>query len=171
MLSTPSWLSLPSPGAGLVYLPHMCIEQYGRSASFLVVKGSCILLGPDMQVTKVAYGGRRRERARAVTTVFGSLDVGSAVGLLTCGPLIRAYGWPSVFYLFAIAGLAWCMAWPLFKPEKPALITSPEAAAKAGAVSQQSSSSPPIYLCLPTCSDVAIRKVCDLVGYSYNLLP
>ncbi len=42
------------------------------------------------------------ERARAVTTVWGGLDVGSAVGLLAAGPLIRLYGWPSVFYLFAV---------------------------------------------------------------------
>ena len=41
----------------------------------------------------------RRERARAVTVVFGSLDVGSAIGLTLCGPLITAAGWPSVFYL------------------------------------------------------------------------
>lgn len=60
---------------------------------------------------------RRRERARAVTVVFGSLDVGSAVGLIVCGPLIAAAGWPAVFYLFAILGLVWCLAWPLLKPE------------------------------------------------------
>ena len=48
----------------------------------------------------------RKERARAVTAVFGSLDVGSAVGLLVCGPLIHAFGWPSVFYLFAALGPA-----------------------------------------------------------------
>jgi predicted MFS family arabinose efflux permease len=60
----------------------------------------------------------RRERARAVTTVFGGLDVGSAVGLLLCGPLIRWFGWQSVFYLFAVLGLVWCLAWPLFKPDK-----------------------------------------------------
>lgn len=68
--------------------------------------------------------GHRRERARAVTTVFGALDVGSAVGLLICGPLIQAYGWPSVFYLFAVAGFLWCLAWPLFKPDQSVLATS-----------------------------------------------
>jgi MFS family permease len=61
---------------------------------------------------------RRAERARAVTTVFGGLDVGSAVGLLLCGPLIHWFGWQSVFYLFALLGLVWCLAWPLFKPEQ-----------------------------------------------------
>lgn len=60
----------------------------------------------------------RRERARAVTTVFGGLDVGSAVGLLLCGPLIRLYGWPIVFYAFAVLGLVWCIFWPLVKPEQ-----------------------------------------------------
>lgn len=57
------------------------------------------------------------ERSRAVTTVWGGLDVGSAVGLLLSGPLIRMYGWPSVFYLFALLGGVWCLFWPLFKPE------------------------------------------------------
>lgn len=59
----------------------------------------------------------RRERARAVTVVFGSLDVGSAIGLVICGPLIAAAGWPSVFYLFAVLGLLWCLWWPLLKPD------------------------------------------------------
>lgn len=62
--------------------------------------------------------GCRRERARAVTTVFGGLDVGSAVGLLLCGPLIQYFGWQSVFYLFAALGLVWCACWPLFHPSK-----------------------------------------------------
>ena len=61
----------------------------------------------------------RGERARAVTAVFGSLDLGSAIGLLICGPLINAFGWPSVFYLFALLGLAWAAAWPLLRPEDP----------------------------------------------------
>jgi ACS family sodium-dependent inorganic phosphate cotransporter len=59
-----------------------------------------------------------RERARAVTTVFGGLDVGSAVGLLLCGPLIYYFGWESVFYLFAVLGLLWVLAWPLCNPEQ-----------------------------------------------------
>jgi len=56
------------------------------------------------------------ERARAVSTVFGGLDVGSALGLLICGPLMKYYGWQSVFYLFAVLGFVWACVWPLFKP-------------------------------------------------------
>ncbi len=48
--------------------------------------------------------------------VFGSLDVGSVVGLLVSGPLIRRFGWSSVFYLFAALGLIWAAVWPLLKP-------------------------------------------------------
>lgn len=54
-----------------------------------------------------------------MTTVFGALDVGSAVGLVLCPPLIFHAGWPSVFWLFAAAGLVWCAIWPRFKPEEP----------------------------------------------------
>jgi ACS family sodium-dependent inorganic phosphate cotransporter len=39
------------------------------------------------------------------------------VGLLLSGPLIQQYGWPSVFYLFAVLGLFWCLFWPLVRPE------------------------------------------------------
>lgn len=60
----------------------------------------------------------RKERARAVTAVFGGLDVGSAVGLLLCGPLIHWFGWQSVFYLFAVLGFVWCLLWPLCRPEQ-----------------------------------------------------
>ena len=59
------------------------------------------------------------ERSRAVSLVWGGLDVGSVVGLLLSGPLIRAYGWPSVFYLFAVLGFLWCVCWPMVKPEDP----------------------------------------------------
>ena len=54
-----------------------------------------------------------------MTAVFGSLDVGSVVGLLASGPLIHRFGWPSVFYLFAVLGLIWAAIWPFFKPGQP----------------------------------------------------
>ena len=63
-------------------------------------------------------GLSRRERSQAVTTVFGSLDVGSAIGLLACPPLIRMFGWSSVFSIFAIIGLVWCAIWPTLNPER-----------------------------------------------------
>lgn len=58
------------------------------------------------------------ERSRAVSYVFGGLDLGSVIGLLLCGPLIAKFGWPSVFYVFGTLGLAWGVVWPLCKPTK-----------------------------------------------------
>ena len=54
-----------------------------------------------------------------MTTVFGALDVGSAVGLMLCPPLIANYGWPSVFWIFAVMGLVWSAFWPRLRPEDP----------------------------------------------------
>ena len=62
-----------------------------------------------------------KERGRAVTSVFGSLELGSVVGLVLCGFLIKNFGWQSVFYMFGIAGLAWTAIWPLFRPDDPSL--------------------------------------------------
>ena len=100
-------------------------------------------LAPSSATNVMARLVPERERARAVTTVFGGLDVGSAVGLLLCGPLIAWFGWQSVFYLFAVLGLIWCLAWPLCKPEQqdpdlprrmiaPAALPPPTVAAAAG---------------------------------------
>mmetsp|Transcript_20703 Transcript_20703/g.62399 ORF Transcript_20703/g.62399 Transcript_20703/m.62399 type:complete len:551 (+) Transcript_20703:239-1891(+) len=75
-------------------------------------------LAPSAATSVLAATIPERERARAVTVVFGSLDIGSAIGLTLCGPLITLAGWPSVFYLFAVLGLLWCGVWPLMKPEK-----------------------------------------------------
>lgn len=58
------------------------------------------------------------ERSRAVATVFGGLDLGSAIGLLLCGPLIKVFGWPCIFYLFGVAGFVWCLMWPAMKPDE-----------------------------------------------------
>ena len=60
----------------------------------------------------------KKLRARAVTTVFGGMEVGNALGLLICGPLIEKSGWSSVFYVFAALGFVWCVVWPFFAPQK-----------------------------------------------------
>jgi MFS transporter, ACS family, solute carrier family 17 (sodium-dependent inorganic phosphate cotransporter), other len=74
-------------------------------------------LAPSSATNVLARVIPEGERARAVTAVFGGLDVGSALGLTLCGPLIFYFGWQWVFYLFAVLGLLWCLAWPLVKPD------------------------------------------------------
>lgn len=91
--------------------------QYGLAAlcATRVLVGLGEGLAPSAATNVMANTIPVRERARAVSTVFGGLDVGSACGLLLCGPLIAHYGWPSVFYVFAGLGFIWCLAWPRLK--------------------------------------------------------
>ena len=70
-----------------------------------------------------------RERARAVSLVWGGLDVGSVLGLLIAPILIAAFGWQSVFYAFAVLGFAWCALWPYAQPHASASVANLAAAA------------------------------------------
>lgn len=72
----------------------------------------------------------KRLRARAVTTVFGGMEVGNALGLLLCGPLIESSGWASVFYGFAALGFVWCAIWPFFSPQKQLANVDPQIVAE-----------------------------------------
>jgi MFS transporter, ACS family, solute carrier family 17 (sodium-dependent inorganic phosphate cotransporter), other len=49
----------------------------------------------------------KRERARAMSTIFGGLHMGSIMGLLLAPPLIDRFGWASVFYVFGGLGVVW----------------------------------------------------------------
>eukprot|EP00873_Tetraselmis_striata_P040668 jgi/Tetstr1/460932/TSEL_006084.t1 len=92
-------------------------SQYGLVAlcATRVLVGLGEGLAPSAVTNVLANTIPVRERARAVSTVFGGLDVGSACGLLLCGPLIASFGWPSVFYVFAGLGFLWCLVWPRLK--------------------------------------------------------
>ncbi len=86
----------------------------------------------------------RRERSRAVTAVFGGLDVGSAVGLVLCGPIIKHLGWPSVFYLFAFLGVLWTLLFPRLNPDEPDMLVP----------SELQPDSPGVANTLDTCTDL-----------------
>ncbi|KAG1669069.1 hypothetical protein FOA52_003987 [Chlamydomonas sp. UWO 241] len=94
------------------------------SMSLMALCASRVIVGlgegvaPSAATSILAKTMPPTERSRAVSLVWGGMDVGSVVGLLLCGPMIKAFGWPSVFYAFAAAGLLWCVLWPLFRPEE-----------------------------------------------------
>ena len=67
--------------------------------------------GPSAVTALLARHVPAHMRARAVAIVFGGMELGNALGLLTCGPLIARAGWESVFYVFAVAGFFWVGAW------------------------------------------------------------
>ena len=57
------------------------------------------------------------ERSRFVAFVTSGQYVGT-VGAMLCSPMV-AESWPSIFYLFASIGFAWCLAWYLLASSTP----------------------------------------------------
>ncbi|GIL88401.1 hypothetical protein Vretimale_15008 [Volvox reticuliferus] len=105
-----SFGTLIAPPAAQLSLLALCVTR--------VLVGLGEGFAPSAATAVLAKLVPSTERSRAVSLVWGGLDVGSAVGLLLCGPLIRMFGWPSVFYLFAVLGLVWAAMWPLVQPDK-----------------------------------------------------
>eukprot|EP00798_Chlamydomonas_sp_ICE-L_P002986 gene2986-12994_t len=118
-----SFGTLIAPPAAKISLWALCATR--------VLVGLGEGVAPSAATTVLAKMMPRNERSRAVAMVWGGLDVGSVVGLLLSGPLIKAYGWPSVFYLFACLGLMWCVVWPMIKPE---MAPSPKVAEQSAMV-------------------------------------
>ena len=49
------------------------------------------------------------ERSRATALVFGGLNLGTVLGLTLAPSLIDTLGWPSVFIIFGLVGVFWCV--------------------------------------------------------------
>eukprot|EP00963_Diacronema_lutheri_P002341 scaffold155_cov347-Pavlova_lutheri.AAC.20 len=75
-------------------------------------------LAPASAVGLMAERVPQKERARAVSLVFGGMDAGSVIGLLLAPLLIRYFGWTSVFYMFGLLGFIWCSWWILTRTDE-----------------------------------------------------
>ncbi|XP_044382600.1 probable anion transporter 5, chloroplastic [Triticum aestivum] len=60
-----------------------------------------------------------QERSRAVSVVFGGLAFGSVLGLLFAPPIIQNLGWESVFYIFGLLGIIWCLVFESVQELQP----------------------------------------------------
>jgi ACS family sodium-dependent inorganic phosphate cotransporter len=69
-------------------------------------------VGPSAINDIVVKAVPKNERARAMSTIFGGLHIGSIVGLLLAPWLITTFSWPTVFVVFGALGLVW---WALFE--------------------------------------------------------
>lgn len=62
-----------------------------------------------------------QETARALSFVYSGMYAGSILGLLASPALLEAYGWPALFYVFGITGIAWSMLFTLTTADSPAV--------------------------------------------------
>jgi ACS family sodium-dependent inorganic phosphate cotransporter len=115
------------PPAASIALPALCASR------LLVGLGEG--LAPSAATALLVQFIPGRERARAVSLVWGGLDLGSVIGLLIAPVLIRAAGWQAVFYAFAVLGAVWCLLWPRAQPHASAAVTLPTRTAGAAAAS------------------------------------
>ena len=77
------------------------------------------------------------ERSRAVAFNLTGIPVGTVFGLAVAGAVVAAWGWPSVFYLFGVAGIGFAALWFALVRARPALhpgIGDAERALLAGCV-------------------------------------
>ncbi|MEQ8662652.1 MAG: MFS transporter, partial [Gammaproteobacteria bacterium] len=60
------------------------------------------------------------ERSRAVSLLIGGIPLGTLFALMTTGWIVQQFGWPAVFYVFGVAGIAWCILWYFLAHDDPA---------------------------------------------------
>ena len=51
------------------------------------------------------------ERSRSMGFLASGIPLGTLFALTTTGWIVSRYGWPSVFYIFGLAGLVWAVFW------------------------------------------------------------
>ena len=51
------------------------------------------------------------ERSRALALLVSGIPLGTLIGLMSTGWIIKQWGWQSVFYIFGAIGIVWCVAW------------------------------------------------------------
>ena len=82
----------------------------------------------------LARWSRPKYRSLVVSVIVLGKDVGTIVGMSVAGILCDygfAGGWPSVFYVFGVAGCVWSIGWFCLcydKPPSHPLISAPELA-------------------------------------------
>ncbi|KAF2917474.1 hypothetical protein DAI22_09g194700 [Oryza sativa Japonica Group] len=75
-------------------------------------------VSPSAATDLIARSIPVQERSRAVAVVFGGLSFGSVLGLLFAPPIIQNLGWESVFYIFGLLGIIWCLGFQSLKEQQ-----------------------------------------------------
>ena len=51
------------------------------------------------------------ERSRALALLVSGIPLGTLLGLMSTGWIVKHWGWQSVFYIFGAVGVVWCVWW------------------------------------------------------------
>lgn len=56
----------------------------------------------------------KSEKSFFVSIIWSGTAVGTALGNVISGKIDEMYGWRTIYYVFGLMGLAWCMIWFLY---------------------------------------------------------
>ena len=118
------WGSKRLLGGAVVWWSLMTmLTPFARSVStMLVVRVSLGIgegLSPPSLYSTIARWIPAAERSRAMAFVATGMYVGLIIAFPTAVWIMTRLGWPWVFYLFGLLGLAWWVAWHLLVTDKP----------------------------------------------------
>lgn len=104
-----------SAGVGLWSMATACIPLAANTIPGLFLSRAAVGLGeglaPSAATDLIAKTIPPNQRSGATSFVFGGLHVGSLFGLTLAPVFIDVWGWPAVFYIFGVGGLAWNFWW------------------------------------------------------------
>ncbi|XP_071455292.1 sialin-like [Hetaerina americana] len=115
------------------------------------------------------------ERSRLATIAFSGSFVGTVVSMPVSSLLADTLGWESIFYIFGVIALAWCLLWWMIVKEEPQLdknITQEELEYIKNSLGPQSSGTRPPWKKIITSMPVwaiVISHFCENWGF-YTLL-
>lgn len=121
----------------LLWSVFTAITPLAAAVGFGALIFSRILLGLGEAATFPAtynlYGKwiPRTERSRAVAATLGGIPIGTVIGLALSGVMVAQFGWPSVFYVFGIAGIAFAVIWFAVVRDAPSLHPGVQASERA----------------------------------------
>eukprot|EP00887_Chlorella_sp_A99_P000918 scaffold5.g918.t1 len=89
-----------------------------------------------------------KERSRSLSLVYSGMYSGSTLGLALSPHMISHWGWPSVFYVFGVAGVAWFLLWQRRAASSPAADPG-ISAAEAGYIARNTAAGPANVASIP----------------------
>src|SRR5215210_2909740 len=108
--------ALGSAGAAMTTTPNVLIGFRG-----VMGLGAALVMPSTLSIITTSLPKDRR--SKAVAAWVGVAGAGAILGLMAAGALLEAWGWASVFWLYAVAGLAICIA--AFRLIPDSIVTNP----------------------------------------------